>query len=117
MNSAWNRLTKKREKRKKTLQYDAVEITSNTQELSLYLDENIKKIRESLGNSGDLVVRDFKMGKPFLHKVASIYINGLTDKEIMGSFIIERLMNDVHMVESDESCLPSQLGIYIKAIF
>ncbi|SMQ79746.1 spore germination protein KA [Bacillus sp. OV166] len=114
MNSAWNRLIKKRKKGKAPFHYEDLEITSNTEELSLYLDENIKRIRESLGNSGDLAVREFKMGKPFLHNVASIYINGLTDKEIMGSSIIERLMNDVHMADSNESCLPSQLGTYIK---
>ncbi|MFS0907304.1 spore germination protein, partial [Priestia aryabhattai] len=88
MNSAWNRLIKKARKPKKMVpQYE--EATSNNGVLSSSLAENLTKVKDSLGNSGDLVVRDFKMGKPFLCKVASIYINGLTDKEILGNSIIE----------------------------
>jgi spore germination protein KA len=114
MNSAWNRLIKKRKKRKQTLQYEETKITSNKQELSEHLDENLKNIKEALGNSGDLGIREFKMGKPSLHKVALIYINGLADKDIIGSAIIERLMGNVNNTESVDPQSPSQLFTYIK---
>ncbi|WP_416435144.1 spore germination protein [Priestia megaterium] len=115
MNSAWHRLMKKSRKPQKNMpQYKEIKITSDNETLSSSLDENLTKIKESLGNSGDLVVRDFKMGKPFLCKVASVYINGLTDKEILGYSIIERLMNDGDIIEKDAPYLPSQLGTYIK---
>ncbi|MGM0890453.1 MAG: spore germination protein [Bacillota bacterium] len=113
MNSAWNRLIKKRKKKEQTL-YDETEINSNKQEISKQLDENLKNIKEALGNSGDLAIREFKMGKPSLHKVALIYINGLADKEIIGSFIIERLMGNVNNTESVDPHSPSQLFTYMK---
>ncbi|MCM3676865.1 spore germination protein [Peribacillus simplex] len=113
MNSAWNRLIKKRKKREQSL-YDETEINSNKQEISKHLDENLKNIKEALGNSGDLAIREFKMGKPSLHKVALIYINGLADKEIIGSFIIERLMGNVNNTESVDPQSPSQLFTYMK---
>jgi len=115
MNSAWNRLMRKARKPKKMVpQYEEKEMTTNKEALSSSLAENLTKVKDSLGNSGDLVVRDFKMGKPFLCKVASVYINGLTDKEILGTSIIERMMNDVDMIEKEDPYLPSQLGTYIK---
>lgn len=54
------------------------------------------------------------MGKFFLCKVVFIYINGLMDKEILGNFIIERLMNDVEMIKEEVFYGLSELGIYIK---
>lgn len=115
MNSAWNRLIKKSRRPHKTVQqYEETEIVSNNEELHSSLVENIEQIKESLGNSGDLVIRSFKTGKPFFHKVASIYINGLTDKEILGTFIIERMMNDMNVTDSDDPFSPDKLGVYIK---
>ncbi|OLO24243.1 spore germination protein, partial [Priestia megaterium] len=115
MNSAWNRLMRKARKPKKMVpQYEEKEMNTNSETLTSSLAENLTKVKDSLGNSGDLVVRDFKMGKPFLCKVASVYINGLTDKEILGTSIIERMMNDVDIIEKEAPYLPSQLGTYIK---
>lgn len=114
MKSVWDRLINKKAKKEQTLQYEEAEITSNNQEFSLSIDENLTNIRKVLGNSGDLIIREFKMGKPFLHKVALLYINGLADKEIQGSFIMERLMNDVNYIVSDDLQQPSQLFTYIK---
>lgn len=114
MKSVWDRLINKREKREQTLQYEETEITSNKQELNLYIDENLTNIRNVLGNSGDLIIREFKIGKPSLHKVALLYINGLADKEIQGSFIMERLMSDVNHIESGDLQQSDQLFTYIK---
>lgn len=114
MNSGWNRLVKKRKRREKTFYQEETEIPSDQQELSEHLGENLQSIKEALGNSGDLVIREFKMGKPSLHKVAIIYINGLADKEIIGSSIIERLMMDVNETEISNSEPASSLFTYIK---
>ncbi len=114
MNSAWNRLTKTRKKRKQTLQYEDTEINANKQEISEHLDGNLTNIKEALGNSSDIAIREFKMGKPSLHKVAIVYINGLADNELIGRFIIERLMGNVNNTESVDPESPSQLFTYIK---
>ncbi|NGY87940.1 hypothetical protein F6Y05_33320 [Bacillus megaterium] len=58
---------KKSQKTKKMPpQYE--ETTSNDEALHSSLAENLTKVKNSLGNSGDLVVRDFKMGSPFYVK-------------------------------------------------
>ncbi|MBD1381766.1 spore germination protein [Metabacillus arenae] len=114
MNSAWKRLTKIHKKGKQTPQYKETEENLPQKEISLHLDINLKNIKEVLGNSGDLSVREFKMGKPTLHKVALLYINGLSDKQIIGNSIIERMMGNVNNTESVDPESPSQLFTYIK---
>lgn len=114
MNSAWKRLTKSRNKRKHTPQYKETEINITQKEISQHLDINLKNIKEALGNSGDLSIREFKMGKPTLHKVALLYMNGLSDKQIIGNFIIERMMGNVDNTESVDPESPSHLFTYIK---
>lgn len=114
MISSWHRLTKTRKKRKQSPIYKETEKNDNIQKISEHLEANLTNIREALGNSSDLVIRDFKMGKPTLHKVAIIYINGLGDKQIIGNFIIERLMGNVNNNESVDLQSPSQLFTYVK---
>ncbi|MBO1512490.1 spore germination protein [Metabacillus bambusae] len=116
MKSAWNRLFKiqKKEKMQPKVSFDDTNNTLYPEELSSSIDINIKHIKQAFGNSGDLIIREFNMGKPLFHKVASIYVNGLSDKEIMGNFIIEKLMNDTNINNREESWSPNKLGTYIK---
>ncbi|WP_078410173.1 spore germination protein [Priestia abyssalis] len=114
MNSGWNRLIKKRKKRRHTEKYEETEIISNKDEISQHLDENLANIKEDLGNSGDVMIREFKLGKSSLHKVAIVYINGLGDKDIIGSSIIERLMNDASDTGSNDLQSQDQLFTHIK---
>ncbi|PFN83634.1 spore germination protein [Bacillus sp. AFS076308] len=113
MNSAWSRLIK-RKKREQKLYYEETELALNNQIISQDLDDNLKNIKKVLGNSSDLIIREFNMGKLSMNKVALLYINGLTDKEILGNFIIERLMGDGNHMESGDSQQPGQLFTYIK---
>lgn len=114
MNSAMSRLLKKRKKSKPIMKFEETELPSTDQEITAHLDKNLANIKEALGNPGDLSIREFKMGKPCLHKVAIIYINGLADKQIIGNFIIERLMVNVDDSEIIDPKEPSQLIAYIK---
>ncbi|WP_332632621.1 spore germination protein [Halalkalibacter flavus] len=114
MNSSWKRLTKIHKKRKPAPHYIETAIHSNLQKISEHLDENVKNIKESLGNSSDLEIREFKTGKPSLHKVAIVYINGLADKNIISNFIIERLLGNVHDDKNVNPQSPSELFTYIK---
>lgn len=114
MNSMWNRLTKKRKKSKQTPKYVQTESILDHQEISEHLGENVANIKKALGNSGDLVSHEFKMGKPFFHNVAIVYINGLTDKQLISSSIIEKLMDNVNDSESVDLTLSSNLFTYIK---
>jgi spore germination protein KA len=86
MNSSLNQLIKNLKKRKEKLELGEIEIPSNKREISEQLHENLQKVKEALGNSSDLAIWEFKMGKPSFRKVAIIYINGLTEMQVVGSF-------------------------------
>ncbi|MBM4765141.1 spore germination protein [Bacillus sp. B15-48] len=101
-------------KRKRSALNKETKITSKNQEISENLSDNLNDIKEAFGNSGDLAIREFKMGKPSLHKVAIIYINGLADKELIGRSIIERLMRNISDSETVNPPSPSELFTYIK---
>ncbi|KKI94189.1 spore gernimation protein KB [Bacillus sp. SA1-12] len=93
--------------------YDNTDDAFNKQLLVQTLESNIHKIKEALGRSGDLIIRQFNMGEPFHQKVATIYINGLTDKKLMGNFIIEKLINKASVLEHEKPWSPVELGQYI----
>ncbi|WP_151734409.1 spore germination protein ['Paenibacillus yunnanensis' Narsing Rao et al. 2020] len=54
--------------------------------LSAVLEENLEQIRARLGNSPDLVIRHYKS---MIHEVqvAAIYINAITDKNLVDTYI------------------------------
>jgi spore germination protein KA len=116
MNRAWRRLLplKKKIKKEPTLQYEETKRTINNRELIQDLQENLKTVKEILGNSSDLMIREFNIGKPSMHKAALLAINGLTDKESIGNFIIERLMCESARIESGGTKQLDQLFTYIK---
>ncbi|MGP7818034.1 spore germination protein [Niallia sp. 01092] len=115
MNSSWNRLTPKKKRNKQAVQYVDRELKNFTaEELDLNLNININNIKQALGNSSDVSIREFKMGSPFNKKVATVYINGLTDKQIMGNFIINKLMNDITIAEHADQSISTQIGTFIK---
>ncbi|WP_445487773.1 spore germination protein [Niallia sp. 03133] len=114
MNSAWSRLTKKKKKEKQSVHYVETEIKSIAEDLNVDININIKNIKQALGNSSDVTIREFKMGKPYEKKIATIYINGLTDKQLMGNFIIDKLMNNINIAEHADQSVSSQIGNFIK---
>ncbi len=67
----------------------------NKMELGEDLKENIKAIREILGDSDDLVVREFVIGNNEHLKAAIVFIDGLVDKAIIDENILEPLMVDL----------------------
>ncbi|MBK3493763.1 spore germination protein [Viridibacillus sp. YIM B01967] len=59
------------------------------------LSENIKKIKEVLGNSTDIIIREVGIGKSKKQRIAIIYTDGLADKTAITDFIMESLMLDL----------------------
>ncbi|WP_240703013.1 spore germination protein [Cohnella luojiensis] len=57
------------------------------------LRDNIQKIKQSLGNSPDIVVREWLFGGPNGVGTAIIYISGLVDTKFINQFIMEPLMS------------------------
>ncbi|MCL4440970.1 MAG: spore germination protein [Firmicutes bacterium] len=70
---------------------------ANAVRLSGDLSANLDMIRNTLGNSMDLVIREFVMCKT---RVAVIYINGIVDKTALRENVIRALMVDTYTVDS-----------------
>ncbi|WP_208591135.1 spore germination protein [Gracilibacillus suaedae] len=67
------------------------------------LEESIKHLNETLGNSDDFVVRKISVGKEEDINIGIFYIEGLVDTERVSDFIIEPLMFDFQEDESIHS--------------
>ncbi|MBT2725101.1 spore germination protein [Bacillus sp. ISL-46] len=72
------------------------------------LQENIRTIIELVGNSPDVVIRKFGIGKKRKIKIALVYTEGLADTKSVNQFIMESLMMDIQEVELnlDNSSIP-----------
>lgn len=58
------------------------------------LDENILFIKQSLGNSDDLIMREIVIGKEQKTRACLFYISGLVDKNSIEDHILEAVMID-----------------------
>ncbi|WP_377559035.1 spore germination protein [Ornithinibacillus salinisoli] len=72
---------------------DKTKITKN-------LDENIKNVKELLGEPGDLVVRELIIGG-IESRAALIYISGLTDENLINNNILKTIQLNMKQFESD----------------
>ncbi|MEC2078546.1 spore germination protein [Metabacillus fastidiosus] len=70
--------------------------------LSLDLKENIQKVKQTLGNSDDIVIREIRIGKKKTIEAGIIYTDGLIDSASVQDFIMESLMLDLPQIETDE---------------
>ncbi|WP_328701098.1 spore germination protein [Aquibacillus kalidii] len=70
-------------------------ISSNSEEqqkIKISLDQNIKYINETLGNSDDLVSRIISVGQENRMEIGIFYIEGLVDTQHINDFILDPLM-------------------------
>ncbi|MGE7840227.1 spore germination protein [Lysinibacillus sp. NPDC093712] len=70
----------------------------STKLLHTSLSENIFTIKEALGNSNDVIIREMTLDQLDKLSIALIYIDGISDKNIITDFIIENLMLDSEIV-------------------
>jgi spore germination protein KA len=59
------------------------------------LKYNLDHIRKKMGNSTDIIIRDFQGGTNGEIKLGIIYTDGLSDKDFVQDFILETLMVDI----------------------
>lgn len=64
-----------------------------TSSISKNLEVNIKYIKDKIGDSGDLVIRQFNLDKTSSTRVALVYIDGLVDKKYIQDFMLEIASN------------------------
>lgn len=63
--------------------------------LTLNLQANITHIQSVLGNSSDLVIRQFQLGGEWQIRAGIVYVDGMVDTKSMQDFIMETLMVDL----------------------
>ncbi|WP_017726100.1 spore germination protein [Halalkalibacterium ligniniphilum] len=87
----WNRYLKKEDNKKNN--QSSQESSSDTVKRSLHrqLKENLNNLKQELGNSPDMIIREFELGNDQL-QVAIVYTDGLADKEIVNNFVMRSLM-------------------------
>ncbi len=66
-----------------------------TKLISPDLQYNIDHIKKTLGNSSDIVIRDFQAGKNGEIKLGIIYTDGLTDSASIQDLILDTLMVEI----------------------
>ncbi|MCY9549721.1 spore germination protein [Lysinibacillus xylanilyticus] len=79
--------------------------SQNHDELYSSLSQNLKIIKNALGNSDDLIIREITVGKAEKYAFAIIYVDGLTDKISISESVIDKLMLDIeasHETDTDK---------------
>jgi spore germination protein KA len=59
------------------------------------LKANLDFIKESLGNSSDITLREFQAGEKGEHKLAVVFTEGLSNTDAIQSFILDTLMEKI----------------------
>ncbi|MBN8210418.1 spore germination protein [Bacillus sp. NTK071] len=91
------RIRKLGERRKKrpTVNEQTTPSSQNVSSFHFSLKKNIEHIKKTLGESSDVVIREFKAGVDGSMHLAVFYTDGLADKAMVQDFIIEPLMLDI----------------------
>lgn len=91
--------------------------TNSVNKLKTNLQENLQRIKDSLGKSSDIIIREIRVGKEENIKAGIIYTDGLTDTTALQNFILETLMLDVEGTELQKKLSPEQNLISILKDF
>ncbi|WP_325176631.1 spore germination protein [Paenibacillus alkalitolerans] len=70
-------------------------------QISSDLRNNLENIKDSFGNSPDIVIREFMFMQHNGLKIAVIYMEGLADAKSINHFILEPLMSENRVTEYD----------------
>ncbi|WP_308638348.1 spore germination protein [Paenibacillus silvisoli] len=77
------------------------------------LESNIERIKSELGSSPDLIVRQFKLRTAHELPVAAVYLDTITDKEMVNDFVMRSLMSPFLPEVPQESASPEEAFKYI----
>ncbi|MFB6800638.1 spore germination protein [Peribacillus butanolivorans] len=69
---------------------------TNKDLLKTSLEGNIQHVKQQLGNSEDIVIREIQIGKEGIFKACIFYTDGLVDTSSIQNFIMESLMLDIN---------------------
>lgn len=92
--------------KKRSSRQDHQERLSNSSEeqeyLQLSLDANIQKVKEKVGPSDDIIIREIKIGNDGYLRACLIFTEGLVDQHSMQNFILETLMIDLKEIDREK---------------
>lgn len=63
------------------------------------LETNLQAIRETLGNSTDIIIRNLPVGYEGNQSIAILYTDGLADQNIITDFIMKSVMLDIKLFD------------------
>lgn len=78
------------------------------------LEENLKKVKEILSDSDDIIYREFNVGKSQNLKFATVYAEGLADKIIVNEYVLKNLMMLARMTDPQVSNIREKVYDLIK---
>ncbi|MFP3125851.1 spore germination protein [Ectobacillus funiculus] len=78
---------------------------SQTTPLYTDLKMNINHIKQTLGNSSDIVIRDFQAGENGTIHMAVFYTDGLADKTFIQDFLLKTLMTEIRTANLESNSL------------
>ncbi|MEH7246848.1 spore germination protein [Neobacillus niacini] len=67
--------------------------------LKTSLQQNIQALKDTLGKSSDIIIREIRFGKEGTIKAGVIYTDGLTNTPSLQNFILETLMLDIKEID------------------
>ncbi|MFJ7976799.1 spore germination protein [Peribacillus sp. NPDC096379] len=76
--------------------------------LKTSLQQNIQTLKDTLGESSDIIIREIRIGKEGTIKAGIIYTDGLTDTPSLQNFILETLMLDIKGIELQKKTSPEK---------
>ncbi|WP_391122818.1 spore germination protein [Psychrobacillus sp. L3] len=79
----------------------------NKTSLNSKLQENIQKVKETLGKSADIIIREIKIGKEGSINAGIVYTDGLSDASSLQNFILETLMLDIKETALEDDLTPN----------
>jgi spore germination protein KA len=81
--------------------------TQQTIQISSDLKYNLDHVKKTLGNSSDIVLREFQAGIKGEIKLGIIYTDGLSNTDTIQDFILETLMNKIRNLDLDSNVVNS----------
>lgn len=84
---------------------------SSQDNLSQNLKKNLNTLRDILGTSSDIIIREFAFGHKGQISGALIFIEGLTDKATINESIIKPLMYDSRLICKEETVAVDNINI------
>ncbi len=77
--------------------------------ISSNITRNLERIKEELKDCDDVVYRPIKVGEKQKFNMAIIYIDGLTDKELISNFAMEPLLNEARKEKPNPKSIKDNL--------